>query len=139
MRVNFQRFGVVRPTLKRGDSGPDVETAQKALIVAGYRGPYGAEGTRTLVYLTPDSQFGPTTEQAVIKFNADKLMRSSNIIDQAVWDALPFHLEPPAADVATADSGTGLPTMPSWLIPVVIGSAAAAGLYFVARRRTARA
>ncbi len=56
--------------LKRGDSGPDVQTLQSKLL------------------LKQDSQFGPATEKAVIRFQLSNNLPITGIVDADMWTLL---------------------------------------------------
>jgi peptidoglycan hydrolase-like protein with peptidoglycan-binding domain len=63
------------PVLRRGASGPEVETLQQMLIRAGYP-------------LDVDGDFGPTTEDAVERFQTANGLTADGIVGPQTWDAL---------------------------------------------------
>lgn len=69
-----------RPTLRRGDRGPDVVTLQTCL------------GVKPI-----DGDFGPITETAVRTFQAEKALVADGIVGPLTWNALEeeFDLPPP--------------------------------------------
>ena len=56
--------------LKKGDSGPDVQSLQSRLL------------------LKQDGQFGPATEKAVIRFQLSNNLSVTGIVDSDMWSLL---------------------------------------------------
>ena len=71
--------------LKRGDSGPDVQTLQSKLL------------------LKQDSQFGPATEKAVIRFQLSNNLPVTGIVDADMWTLL-FNKVPTIQEAIDEDS-----------------------------------
>lgn len=71
--------------LKRGDSGPDVQTLQSKLL------------------LKQDSQFGPVTEKAVIRFQLSNNLPVTGIVDSDMWVLL-FNKVPTLQEAIDEDS-----------------------------------
>ena len=66
------------PTLRMKAKGPDVTNLQKILIKLGYSvGLAGADGI-----------FGPDTQKAVLKLQADKGLLATGVVDSSTWTAL---------------------------------------------------
>ena len=66
-----------RPVLKLGSTGPDVVTLQTKLNAAGFN------------VGTPDGNFGPATQTAVINFQKSKnLTPADGVVGPATWAAL---------------------------------------------------
>lgn len=71
--------------LKRGDSGPDVQTLQSKLL------------------LKQDAQFGPATEKAVIRFQLANNLPVTGIVDADMWVLL-FNKVPAIPEAIDEDS-----------------------------------
>lgn len=71
--------------LKKGDSGPDVQTLQSRLL------------------LKQDGQFGPATEKAVIRFQLSNNLQVTGIVDSDMW-ALLFNKVPTLQEAIDEDS-----------------------------------
>ena len=72
------------PLLKRGSTGPTVESAQAVLIHRGY----ACGGRRFLGRETPDGDFGPATEKAVRSFQAKTALEPDGEIGADTWKTL---------------------------------------------------
>ena len=79
-----QTVTVHLPLLKRGSTGPAVESAQAILIHRGY----ACGGRKFLGRETPDGDFGPATEKAVRSFQAEAALDSDGEIGADTWKAL---------------------------------------------------
>ena len=68
-----------KPTLSRGSKDvAAIQELQRGLMAKGYNlSPYNADG-----------DFGPTTEAAVKKFQADNKLAATGVVDSAVWATL---------------------------------------------------
>jgi len=71
--------------LKRGDSGPDVQTLQSKLL------------------LKQDGKFGPATEKAVIRFQLSNNLQITGIVDADMWTLL-FNKVPALQEAIDEDS-----------------------------------
>ena len=72
------------PLLKRGASGPAVESAQAVLIRRGY----ACGGSKFLGRETPDGDFGPATEEAVRSFQTKAALEPDGEIGADTWAML---------------------------------------------------
>ena len=72
------------PLLKRGSTGPAVESAQAVLIHRGY----ACGGRKFLGRETPDGDFGPATEKAVRSFQTKTALEPDGEIGADTWTAL---------------------------------------------------
>ena len=72
------------PLLKRGSTGPAVESAQAVLIHRGYN----CGGRKFLGRETPDGDFGPATEKAVRSFQTKAALEPDGEIGEETWVAL---------------------------------------------------
>ena len=72
------------PLLKRGSTGPAVESAQLLLIRRGY----ACGGRKFLGRETPDGDFGPATEKAVRSFQTKAALEPDGEIGADTWAAM---------------------------------------------------
>lgn len=79
-RIIAQRFGVedASQTLRRGSTGLLVESLQRTLN----------ERLKPSPGLGVDGDFGPATESAVVRFQQERKIESSGVLDKATWKEL---------------------------------------------------
>ena len=80
----LQTCTVKLPLLKRGSTGPAVESAQTLLIQRGY----ACGGRKFLGRETPDGDFGPATEQSVRDFQTAQGLEPDGEIGEDTWPVL---------------------------------------------------
>ena len=83
------------PTLRRGDTGADVETLQQKLVDLGWQ-------------LDVDGDFGPATQDAVEEFQSSAGLTMDGVVGPQTWAALDARSAPPPTSGSKGSASKGI-------------------------------
>ena len=77
------------PTLRYGDSGPEVKRMQELLLKNRFKTAIVmVNGKEVRKPLTPDGKFGPLTQSALIRYQGYKGLKQTGVCDEETWRKL---------------------------------------------------